>query len=456
MRPLQYHPILDFFAFVSSSKKASACCLQKKMQAISDELDRYPQILKLVAKDFESLSKAKTKRGRGAVFSAETLFRGVFLVLMFRNDYRRARDEIMTNAVYFNFCRLPGNKETISSSLLCKALRAIQPETMYLIHEILAKCNIADGTIKEPDIQRTDTTAVETNIHYPTDTSLLWDIYRSLYNHVKFLRCHAQGVFKERFHPQKIKRCHLLVTRNLNSKSKKRIRSAKTTLRMLLKMVESTLTKIQAACSGLKLPPTDTAAQNRLDWLRSHFPVMRQIINVARRRLNGENVPNSDKVYSLFEPHTELIIRGRAEKPLEWGHKVLLTQTKDRFIIDCMVLEENTADSNLTETVIERYKEIYGRRVTHLTADKGFCPDKDTYEELEEVVDLQIPKRLRDLASPMMKEAQRFRAGIEGCISTLKRVFRMSKCRFRGFKTFETFVLGVVFCHNIQWCAMRR
>lgn len=447
--------ILDFFAFQSSSKSVEACALHRELAAISEILQENPKIIELVAEDLKSLSKANTGNGRGSVFSVETLFRGILIVQMTGSSFREGSDMILLNYACNQFCKLPLNKETIGWSLLCKVNKAIQPETWDLINQVLASRKIADGTISEPDIQRTDTTAVETNIHYPTDSSLLWDIYRSLETRVKVLRRYAPKFFKVRFHSRKIKNLHLFITRYSKSKNKKRLRTVKRTRRLLLARIESTLKKVMRGCLDPRLSVTEIEAQTHLNWLKEHFPTMNQIIDVAKLRLMGKQVESSKKVFSLFEPHTELIIRGRAEKPIEWGHKVLITQAKGGFIIDCMVMEKCIPDAQLTEMVIQRHQDRFGRKVTDLAADKGFCPDKETYEELEEITNIQIPKRLQDLTSSMMKEAQKFRAGIEGCISTLKRAFRMSKCPFRTFKTFEGFVHSVIFCYNLRWCAMK-
>jgi IS5 family transposase len=186
--------------------------------------------------------------------------------------------------------------------------------------------------------------------------------------------------------------------------------------------------------------------------LEARLPVMRQVANVARRRaFDGEKVPNSDKVFSIFETHTELIMRGRRGRPVEFGHKVLLTQSKEKFITDYVVLEENRGDEELLPLVLDRHEEKYGRRPESVAADKGFCPDADTYEELEERIDyLGMPRRTRDFGDAMMAVWQQWRAGIEGTISCLKRAFRLARCCFRGFNNFASAVGSAVFCHNLR------
>ena len=131
-------------------------------------------------------------------------------------------------------------------------------------------------------------------------------------------------------------------------------------------------------------------------------------------RSTARRCPNCDKVFSIFEPHTELIMRGRRGRPIEFGHKILLTQSKEKFITDYVVLEQNCSDSELLPLVIERHEQRFDSPPKSVAADMGFCPDADTYEELEEQVDyLGVPRRTRDFGDSLMSVWQQWRAGIE-------------------------------------------
>ena len=166
--------------------------------------------------------------------------------------------------------------------------------------------------------------------------------------------------------------------------------------------------------------------------------------------VGGETVPAAERVFSIFEPHTELIKRGRRQKPVEFGHAVLLCQTGEKFITDYEVFEKRPADCSLTASVLDRHEKLFGETPEVLAADKGFCPDSEEYAELEERIDtLAIPRRMRDFADAVMRTWQAFRAGIEGTISGLKRAFRLSRCFYRGFKGFASAMGLGVFSHNL-------
>jgi IS5 family transposase len=185
--------------------------------------------------------------------------------------------------------------------------------------------------------------------------------------------------------------------------------------------------------------------------LQAYLPAMRTIVSNARRaQMDGETVPASKRVFSLFEQHTELIKRGRRQKPTEFGHKILLCESAEKFITDYEVYEKQEADCELTESVIDRHEKLFGQRPEVLAADKGFCPAEAKFKELAERVDtLAIPRRMRDFVDKVLAHWQAFRAGIEGTISGLKRAFRLIRCFFRGFRSFSAAVGLGVFCHNL-------
>jgi IS5 family transposase len=185
--------------------------------------------------------------------------------------------------------------------------------------------------------------------------------------------------------------------------------------------------------------------------LKAYLPSMTTVVRAATRaQIEGQTVPASERVFSLFEEHTELIKRGRREKPVEFGHKVLLCQSMEKFITDYEVYQQQRADCELTESVIQRHEQLFGTRPEVVVADKGFCPEKTKFAELAaQIQTLAIPRRMQDYLDKAMAVWQAFRAGIEGTISGLKRAFRLIRCFFRGFRSFSSAVGLGVFCHNL-------
>ena len=145
--------------------------------------------------------------------------------------------------------------------------------------------------------------------------------------------------------------------------------------------------------------------------LAAYLPSMQTVAATARRaNMEGETVPASERVFSLFEPHTELIKRGKRQKPVEFGHKILLCETEEKFITDYEVYEQQQPDSSLTEPVIERHRQLFGERPVVLAANKGFCPEKSKYEELAKLIkNLAIPRRMQDFMDKVLASCQAFR-----------------------------------------------
>ena len=416
---------------------------------LSEILDKHPRILEWAHRDLEQLSNSTSRRGRKATFTSENLFRAILVMQREGLDYRETSIRIAESETLQWFCRLL-KKPTLDFTLLNKAFGALQPETWEMINHLLALEAVEENTITVEHV-RTDTTVTECNIHWPTDSSLLWDVYRVVAREMASARELDPHSCPWRFHAKKIKKLHLFVTRYSISTNKKRQGQVGQSMRALIVRVEEVLEKAQKFVTWTERS-TCVELMARGAALAAQLGVMRQVAQAARRRqFDGEQVPHHDKVFSIFEPHTELIQRGRRGHPIEFGHKVLLTESREKFITDYVVLEENRSDYKLLPLVIERHEQRYGSPPESVAADKGFCPDADTYEELEEQVDyLGVPRSTRDFGDSLLSIWQQWRAGIEGTISCLKRAFRLARCCFRGFKNFASAVGSAVFCHNLR------
>ena len=417
---LKAEAVFDFIMNDCQNQNKIVREYRQEYKVVGEILDGHPEILEMVHRDLAKLSKATSRRGRRAEFTSGNLFRAILVMQREGLDYREASIRIAESETLQNFCRLL-KKRPIDFTLLNKAYGAIRPETWETINHVLGLRAVVDEVISIEHL-RTDTTVTECNIHWPTDSSLLWDTYRVIAREMSRGRQIDPPGCPWRFHVKKIKNMEFFIARYSNSTSKKRLRQVRQTMKTLIVRVEEVLEKAACFVAWAKrsacLELMDVAAV-----LGDYLPVMRQVAAVARRRSH----------------------------PIEFGHKVLLTQSKEKFITDYVVLEENRGDEELLPVVLDRHEEKYGRRPESVAADKGFCPDADTYEELQEQVDyLGMPRRTRDFGDAMMAVWQQWRAGIEGTISCLKRAFRLARCCFRGFKNYASAIGSAVFCHNLR------
>jgi IS5 family transposase len=418
-----------------------------RFRVISQLLDENPEILELVHKDLQKLSEGDST-GRKGNYTSENILRALIVQQIEGLPFRDAVIRIGGDPFLQDFLRMR-KKPVMDFTFLDRCFLAIRPETWKRLNEVLGRYAVAEEVVSTSVI-RTDTTVVETNIHYPTDASLLWDTWRVASRLLKRAREVGPASCPHRFHDRKIKRLYLYVTRYMPSTSKRRQRKVKAAFRTLIERTDWIVAICREFC-GLTASRGNLVLAGLGCELGAYLPAMEKVVAVARRvQLEGETVPASQRVFSLFEQHTELIKRGRREKPVEFGHKVLLCQSAEKFITDYQVYKKQQPDCELTESVIQRHEKLFGNRPEVLAADKGFCPAEEKYEELvQQVATLAIPRRMRDFVDKVLATWQAFRAGIEGTISGLKRAFRLVRCFFKGFRSFQRAVGLGVFCHNL-------
>ena len=201
----------------------------------------------------------------------------------------------------------------------------------------------------------------------------------------------------------------------------------------------------------------DATAQALMAEMEHYRELGHRVVDQARRRvLDGEQVPNEDKLFSIFEPHTELLKRGKQGKPIEFGHMIQIHQVAGKFITDFDVFEKRPNENTLLKPALKRHKQLFGDHPDRITADKGYY-EGELLKKLEKKVDLVAiaKKGKRTLEEterehdPEFKDAQRFRAGIEGTISFIKRVLGLFRCFNKGWEHFSATVGMTVFAHNL-------
>jgi transposase, IS5 family len=412
---------------------------------IDECLKATPLILWLVQEDLETLSKSK--EGREAKYTTEILFRALLVHQIERTSLRETVIRIAESPTLQSFLRL-GTRPVPDFTFLDRAFKAITAETWKLVNEELAQYAVKRCEVEVTQI-RADTTVIETNIHYPTDSSLLWDSYRVLSRLLRAVRTEAPALCPHRFHDKKAKKDLVYVHRYLRSKAKVRQRSWERRFRRLhdrvcwLERIAASLLKPLAASENFVLRGLGAE-------LKHYLRLVRTICRTAERAtLKGETVAARDRIFSLFEEHTELIQRGKSNKPIEFGHAVWLAQSRGKFITDYEVMEEKIPDSELLREITERHKAAFHQYPEAVTADTGFRAVPEERSQVHKhVATVAVPGRGQSRAK-IDTCWHHFRAGIEGSISVLKRAFRLSICMYRGFKSFAAAVGMAVFCHNL-------
>jgi IS5 family transposase len=440
----------QYFDFTQKSRLKVVNEYREKYKLISQLLDDNPKLVSLVHQDLAKML-SKSNNGRKSEYTSEQILRSLIVMFVERDSFRKLVIHIENSEFLRGFVAL-GIKPMMDYSFLNKAFGILNEKTWKTMNKVLAQYAKQQEKISSEKL-RLDTTVYETNIHYPGDSSLLWDSFRTL---ARLLRQIQQELpqlpLKHRFHDKKVKKLYLFIARNAASKNKSKIRKVKSTYRTLIKRVNRIAGIANNALSVLKQAGYDS------ELLAHYIPIVEKITSQAEQRIfHGVKLAAGEKIYSLFEEHTELLKRGKAGKPIEFGHKILIAQTGEKFIHHYDVFSKRREDKELIEPTLTAHKQLFEAEPDVLATDKGF------YENIKQILKLEAKiatvsickKGRRNQAeyeresTEEFKNGQRFRAGCEGSISVLKRAFKLGRCLFKGFKNYAASVGCAVFCHNL-------
>ena len=190
-------------------------------------------------------------------------------------------------------------------------------------------------------------------------------------------------------------------------------------------------------------------------WRAHYLGLLHEVIEQTQRRvLSGEAVAAQEKICSVFEEHTDIIKKGPRETV--FGHKVFLSTGPSSLILDCVVERGNPADSNYVQPFLERHRELYGQVPRQSAWDGGFASAANLRWAKEQgVQDVAFSKKCGLTVESMVrsswvyKQLKRFRAGIEGCIGTLKHTFGLHRCTWKGWPHFQSYVHASVLTYNL-------
>ena len=438
-----------------------------KYLAISDLLDDNPGIVDAVHHDLEPALKEVTvqdKRGAQYKFTSDTILRIALCQIIEGCSLRQIIVRIDDSHFLRRFVRI-FNGPMIDFTAFCKLKNRIPPETWKTMNELLARTAVEGGCVEGGRL-RLDTTAVETNIHYPTDSSLLWDTYRTLARLIERIReIDPARVGDRRRLLKKVKKLQQKIARKASKNARSR-EALKPLYGKLFGLVENILHWADEIAEPLarniaahRYPLLEQATMEFCLKELVHYRALgERVLDQARRRiLDQETVPNEEKIFSLFEPLTELLKRGKAARPIEFGHMIQIQQVEGKFITDYEVFEKKPVEHELVEPALERHKALFGTYPNALAADKGYYAGMPQIERLSEIVETvairkkgkRTEEQTRRETDPAFRHAQRFRAGVEGSISFLKRVLGLFRCTNKGWEHYVATVGATIFAHNL-------
>lgn len=452
-------PILRQDSFADAELRQQNAGRNAKLETIAKLLDSQRQLIEKVAADLRTGLK-KPRTGRTGLNPFQVL-RAFVLQRIEDLDLRSLSERIADGIswrIFTGFDAQPVPRHHAFN----RAFNRLQAETVRQINDEVVSWAVEAG-LENGKRARVDTTVVETDIHFPSDSSLLWDCVRVITREVKQLgedapkavRRFKDRTLRARRRFQEIAR---MTRRQRHQQQLPKYRDLLTTTQQVLVDARIVLPKARKKAELCDLM-RGIRIRAACDMIEHYCALADRVVNQTRRRvLENEQVPVTEKIFSIFEPHTDCIVRGKAQKPVEFGHKVFLAESGIGLITDYRILDGNPPDETHVEPTLDRHQKIFGKAPDILAGDRGFyslanldlCREAGVKtESIPQRGGVKTVERQAYEKTRAFKKAQRFRAGVEGRISVLMRGRGMRRCLSVGRARFDVFVGMAVLANNL-------
>ena len=386
----------------------------------------------------------------------EVILRMLAVRHLFAWSYEVTEQEVNDSLVLRQFCRVYF-QSVPDHTTLCKWARLIQPATLVAFNKRIMELAIVSKLTRGRKL-RMDGMVVETNIHHPTDSSLLADGVRVLGRTLSRVR---QLMGEKLNLPRRLFRNRTRSAKKAARQIAKGSRLGKAAIRAqyrhLVQVAQATVHQAQQVLMALQ-GRVQHGGQRFIDILATFLPRVAQVIDQTRRRvIDNQSVPAVEKLVSLFEPHTDIIRRGKINKPTEFGHKVWLGEVEGGFIAHYRILAGNPADDQQWPPTLAQHIDLFGQPPWQASADRGVhSADNEQLADELGVKRIVLPKPGKKSSARRRHERQRwfwrgrrFHAGVEGRISVISRKHGLDRCRDKGGKGFQRWVGWGVIANNL-------
>ncbi len=445
------HPVDPLFTLVLEITKIKIDPKLVKIDRILDD----DEIFQLIKRDLSQRHPKTLITGRNST-PVEVVIREMAVKHLYNWSYEDTAQFVNDSLALRWFCRVYLHP-ICSDKTLLRWVNVIQPETLHLFNERLDSIAL-ELKITRGRKLRTDGTVIETNIHYPTDSSLLEDGVRVLSRLVKQGQAIlldkvelAADTFRNR--TRSARNAARRIYENTRRKSAAAKTRVKETYRHLVHIAQASVGQARQVLAAVE-DRTDKQAQKLKASLEQFIPRIEQVtVQTKRRVFESEKVSASEKIVSIFEPHTDIICRGKAKQPVEFGRKVWLDEVDGGIVSGYRILEGNPSDKHQWKPSLEHHVELFGRPPYQASADRGvYSAPNEVYADKIGVKRVILPKpgykskaRRQHERQRWFKRGRHFHAGVEGRISVLKRKHGLGRCRYHGDDGFGRWVgLGII------------
>jgi IS5 family transposase len=434
--------------------------LMAELAAIDKLLDEVPEILDWVHADL--CHPTPTTTGRRAEATSEQILRSAIVMQLRGLHYRQLADEIDANVVYRKFTRFYG-KKIPHFTRLNDLIKMISPETMAKVNESIVRLGIKKN-VENGKAIRHDTTVAETDIAPPVDARLLNDSIRVMTRLLKRLR-EAVPIsisFSYHNHTRAAKKRTYRIVMGKGKGIEQRRQALYQQLLDYQQRVRGYVAGALAAVGADAAAAFDPLIMGLVGELKKLLPLAEQVHDQARRRvILGEKLAAEEKLVSIFETHTDIICRGKKGSKAEFGHKFDVATGRSGMIVRYEVFEGNPCDGEILTRALEDHARLFGKAPRRLAADRRYhSEDNERVAASAGVKEVALPKpgRLSEVRrslqkAPWFRRLLRWRAGIEGNLSTLLRSFGLKRCLWKGWRSFQAYVGLGVLTYNLRLLA---
>jgi IS5 family transposase len=436
--------------------------LTSQMDAILAQIDQLlddEELYQLIRQDLAKRYPQTEQTGRNST-PVEVVLRMLAVRRLYGLSYERTEYQVRDSLVLRQFCRVYFN-EVPDDTTLIRWAKLIQPETLERFNHRLTQLATQLKVTKGRKL-RTDGTVVESNIHYPSDSSLLADSVRVLGRTLS----RAKEVLKEetklgkqvfRNRVRSVRRLARQVGEAMGRRGETAREQGMKAYRKLVKATQTTIEQAQQVLPALQAV-TGKGAEKLTEILETFIPRAEQVVSqTVRRVFNDEKVPACEKIVSIFEPHSDIIRRNKARKPTEYGHKVWLDEVEGGIVTRWQVLEGNPNDDQQWLPSLEHHIECFGKPPNQMSGDRGVhSPQNEQVAQERGVKRVILPQPGRKSEARKQHEKQRWfkqgrkwHAGVEGRISVLKRRNELNRCRDIGMQGFDKWIGWGVIAANL-------
>jgi IS5 family transposase len=417
----------------------------QELATIDEILKMNPYLIEMVAADIREGNK-NSEYGRGDSPSVEQILRLAIYKELKKHNYRELAYAQKDSRICEQFTKV-SRERAYSFQTLQKYISRIKEGTLSRLMVEINKIAIREE-IEDLRKFREDSTVVETNIHYPTNNEIMYDCIKESHRLLKHLNKETKGLKYKSYKKEGKKKCYKI---NVTKNKKERKNLFQEQLKLFTKCIKQ-VSKI----TDMKLEGSVSIRVISLIMaLKNLLPVMQRVYKMTYdKEIDGKQVPNDEKIFSIYEQHTDIIVKG--QRKCEFGHKIDIGTGTSNLILTCFISRGNPNDSVFFRNTIDTLKREYGKAPDSVVADGGYASLKNrthaVKQNVKNVVFNKITKSIQNIVEkPCIETAlKQWRSGIEAVISNLKRGYKLVRCSWKGWAHFQRKVYWSIIAYNIR------